>query len=251
MYDSNLYTGKERKIFQKMRVAVLSPMIYIEPDYVQSLADAVCYSWNFGLRVEKYAKTWRTVIQWARDDLARTAIDKKSPFSDLPFTHFMWIDADQVFKPDLICQLARHDVDIASALYYHRRGAPKPVAFIRNEQDPTGLKHFTLTEIPPALVEVDAVGFGSMLIKREVFEKMGDPWFTKPWECGEDIAFCIGAKKAGFKIYLDGQYTVGHVGEAPVIGPSTYRDWWEQNKSLTEAYRIPIELKTRGGKDDE
>ncbi len=245
------YSRRERKFFEGMRVAILSPMSYIEPDYVQSLADMIAFSWNSGLRVEKFAKTWRTVVSWARDDLARCGLKEKSPFSQQPFTHFLWLDADQIFKPDLACQLARHSVDIVSALYFHRKGAPTPVVFTRNEKDPTGLKHFTLLEIPPTLVEVDAFGFGAVMMRREVLEKMPEPWFTQPWDCGEDIAFCVYAKKHGFKLHLDAQYTLAHVGEPQIIGPLTYRQWYEENKDRTSEFRIPIELKTRGGNKNE
>lgn len=250
MCNSSQYSWKERRHFGKMRVAILSPMMYIEPYFVQSLADMISFSWANGLRVEKMALTWRTVVDWARDDLVRSGLKEVSPFSKEPFTHFLWLDSDHIFKPDLACQLARHDLDAVSALYFHRKGAPTPVVFVKNEKDPTGYKHFTLLEIPPALVEVDAFGFGSCLIKRDVFEKIPEPWFTITWEAGEDIAFAKKAKEHGIKFHLDARYTVAHVGEPQIVGPSTYKQWYEDNKNRLDDYRIPIDLTSIGGKKD-
>jgi hypothetical protein len=245
--ELNRYSFNERRIFGKMRVAILSPMMYIEADWVQSLADMISYSWNYGLRIEKFAKTWRTVIDWARDDLVRCGLKEKSPFSGRPFTHFLWLDSDHVFKADLACQLARHNLDAVSALYFHRKGVPTPVVFTRNEKDPTGYKHFTLLEIPPLLVQVDAFGFGACLIKREVFEKIPEPWFCITSESGEDIAFARKAREHGIKFHLDGAYTIAHIGDPPVIGRNTYQQWYEQNKDKMGDYRIPIDLTSIGG----
>lgn len=251
MSTSSSYSRHERKIFERMRVAVLSPMMYIEPAFVQSLADMIAFSWHHGLRVEKFAMTWRTVVDWARDDLVRAALSQVSPFGGKPFTHFLWLDADHIFKADLCCQLARHDLDAVSALYFHRKGAPTPVVFVRNEKDPTGLRHFTLLEIPPTLVEVDAHGFGACLMRREVFEKVPEPWFCIGAEAGEDIYFCAKARKQGIKFHLDAQYTVGHIGDPPVIGPSTYRQWYAENKDRTEEFRIPIDLRSPAGRKED
>jgi hypothetical protein len=240
------YPRHERKIFERMRVAILSPMMFIEPVFIQSLADMIGFSWANGLRVEKFAMTWRTVVDWARDDLVRSGLKEVSPFSGKPFTHFLWLDSDHIFKPDLCCQLARHNMDVVSALYYHRKGVPSPVAFTRNEKDPTGYKHFTLLEIPFWLVEVDAVGFGACLIKREVFERIPEPWFCITSESGEDIAFARKARMHGIKMHLDGQYTIGHIGDPPVIGYNTYKEWYESNKEQMDSsgFKIPVELRS-------
>jgi hypothetical protein len=247
---SKHYSFAERRIFRKMRVAILSPMMYVEPWFVQSVADMIAFSWANGLRVEKMAITWRTVVDWARDDLAKSGMKQKSPFTGEPFTHFLWLDSDHIFKPDLACQLARHNRDAVSALYFHRKGVPSPVVFIHNEKDPTGLKHFTLMDLPPILVEVDAFGFGSCLIRREVFEKVPEPWFTIDWRAGEDIAFCAKARQHGIKFYLDGQYTVAHIGEPEIINYQTFRQWFDKNKEKMGENLVQFELNNPGGIND-
>jgi GT2 family glycosyltransferase len=48
------------------------------------------------------------------------------------------------------------------------------------------------------------------LIKREVFEKVPQPWFAPDIDLGEDLAFCKRANKAGFQIWCDTNLICGH-----------------------------------------
>jgi hypothetical protein len=240
------YSQEEKKAFRDMRVAILSPMMYVEPYFVQSLADMIAHSWNEGLRVEKMAITYRVVVDWAREDLVKAGLVQVSPFTGQPFTHFLWLDTDHIFKPDLACQLARHRVDAVSALYFHRKGQPSPVVFVHNPEDPTGLKHFPLVEIPPTLVQVDAVGLGACLMRREIFEKVPEPWFTIDYRAGEDIAFCAKARGYGIKFHLDAQYAIGHIGEPEIVGYNTYRKWYDENKDSMGENRVEFKLNSGG-----
>ena len=61
---------------------------------------------------------------------------------------------------------------------------------------------------------------GYMMVKREVFEKMPEPWFEFKWADdkhtafqGEDIGFCEKAIKQGYKLYCDTNCTALHVKE--------------------------------------
>jgi hypothetical protein len=72
------------------------------------------------------------------------------------------------------------------------------------------------------LVEVDYSGFGFILIKKGIIEKMEYPWFrpqmTEYEKDGiqiqdismEDVAFCLKAKELGYKILIDTTIRVGH-----------------------------------------
>jgi hypothetical protein len=63
---------------------------------------------------------------------------------------------------------------------------------------------------------VEAVGFGFCLIKCSVLKSMFKRYksiFEPKWGVGEDIAFCIRAKKCGYKIFIDRDIKLGHIGE--------------------------------------
>lgn len=227
----NTFTDAEREMFAKMRIAIVSPIFHVEPQWVRSTVNAVAYSWSQGLRVEDMGIIERTVVHWARNELVRAAMELKSIHDDQSFTHLMWLDSDHVFDRDLICHLARHyarpEVDMISALYFNRNEPFLPVVYVK-DGGPSIYTHYPLVDVPNCLCEVDAVGFGAIMIKREVFEKVPDPWFQMDG-CGEDMFFCVHAKKAGFRLFLDGQYKLGHFSDKKIITERMYKDYLKEH----------------------
>jgi len=124
--------------------------------------------------------------------------------------------------------VADKNIGIISALYYGRSEPYGPIAYVKDFTEDEH-KHFPIVDVPNNLCEVDAVGFGACMIKREVFETVPEPWFTVDWKSGEDIAFCVKAKKHGVRIFIDGQYKLGHIGVAPIITEKTYRQFKKDN----------------------
>jgi len=67
---------------------------------------------------------------------------------------------------------------------------------------------------------VDYTGFGWTLIKKGVFERLEYPWFAPKMQvfdsgkvqdmCGEDVSFCLDAKKEGMVTWCDPRIRVGH-----------------------------------------
>ena len=67
--------------------------------------------------------------------------------------------------------------------------------------------------------KADYTGFGWILIKQGVFEKLKYPWFMPRLMkvndsisevTSEDVAFCIDARQAGFDIWVNPKVRVGH-----------------------------------------
>ncbi len=70
-------------------------------------------------------------------------------------------------------------------------------------------------EIPDeGTFEIDAAGSAGMLIKREVLDAIGDPWFrsTGGVVLNEDVTFCRDARARGFRIFASADVTMGHLG---------------------------------------
>lgn len=234
------YTKKQLALFKKMKVLILSPIFIPEPQWIRCLTNMMALSWHFGLRVEKMAIAERMVIDWAREDLAKKALDDCSYMDGKKFTHFLWLDADHIFDPDMALHLAKYDLDAVSAMYYARTGDILPVAYMPNENDSEGYRHYPILEIPPILWEVGAFGFGACLIKREVFEKVPQPWFTLDYRCGEDFAFCRTARQHGVKFYVDGGYKIKHIGPGQIIGETEAKKYREEHPEL-DTDRVAIE----------
>jgi hypothetical protein len=143
-------------------------------------------------------------------------------YGKIDYSHIMWIDSDSIFTPENFDSLLARDKDIVSGLV-----KKTPYIYLAGKIDPT--KNFfqkeSLTEEDiqgTDLIETDGVGFPFMLVKKGVFESIKAPWFATDAidepsgpngkiYVGEDIYFCIKAKEAGYKIWLDPTVKVGHL----------------------------------------
>ena len=59
-FDRNKFGKEATKRFEKMRVVILSPVMFDYPKFWQSLVNMMAYSWNMGLRVQEMGITERT-----------------------------------------------------------------------------------------------------------------------------------------------------------------------------------------------
>lgn len=141
----------------------------------------------------------------------------------IDYDYIMWIDSDQVWKPDQIIQLIERNVDIVGGLYKMAGGTNFTAVkdwdekfFIQNGS----FQFLTPDDIKGKndLIEVSYNGFGFMLIKKGVFEAIGYPWFRPEYQtiidledfASEDVSLCKIAQQKGFKIWVDPKVIVGH-----------------------------------------
>jgi hypothetical protein len=156
-----------------------------------------------------------TLLSSQRQDLARDAIASGC-------THTLWLDSDMRFPKDVISRLLAHDEGIVAANYAKRRMPTEPISAKLRTDDMEESKVYRVytEEDSTGLEEVDYTGMGVMLVKREVYEKMEEPWFAIPWNTtvkdflGEDVFFCRRARENGFKTYIDHDLSkqVYHIG---------------------------------------
>ncbi len=141
-----------------------------------------------------------------RNKLVRRALANKDT------SHVLFVDDDQMFPADAIHRLMAHDLDIVGANIVRKEANPRTNSRKLNSTECA----WTLPD-STGIEEVDYNGTGLMLVKREVFEKMGDDkWFFYDIDkkIGEDVYFCWKAKELGYKVYIDHDLSksVKHVG---------------------------------------
>ena len=215
-------TKKDKKLYKGMSVVIAVPCKDYEmsASFSRDVGNLIAYSWHYGLKVDQMAITERMVIHWARNELARNCRDYECPWTGKKFTHILWLDDDQAFKPDMLVWLARNGhLDVLSAVYYGRQ-KHLPVVYVRDDNE-SKYSHYTMLTVPPNVIEVDAVGFGAVLMRREILDKLEEPYFSFK-DSGEDIYFCAHAKEQGVKIHVDGRYDIGHMGDPQVVTRQTY-----------------------------
>lgn len=156
----------------------------------------------------------------------------------------LMIDSDMI-PPANIWNLMKVDGDIVGGLYPRGRivvvdGRPR-IRFCAfkydNELDVDSFDESFFPEIDSGVLEVSAVGTGCMLIKREVLEDelmqlgrrwvhmdgseredVGDfkPFFRNTYSScsrykgGNDVDFCLRAKRLGYSVMLDTGVVLGH-----------------------------------------
>lgn len=167
-------------------------------------------------------------LPYTRNDVARHKLGRFLLDSD--YTHILMLDSDHVHPPDIVQRLARWfqvypDLRVVGGLNF-RRGEPyDPCAFI----DPGDGEFHRLAEWGQGLVRVDALGTGSMMIDRRVFEQLPEEagWFDydypnhSQWP-GTDMTFSARCREAGIGLWCDTTTTSPHIG-ALMIDESTYR----------------------------
>ena len=125
----------------------------------------------------------------------------------------LFIDSDIVFTPKDVLKMQQHleDKDIVTGVYVMQQ---------KEKYSPLVMKKtnvgYELAPLEEKLFEVDACGAGFLGISSRVIEKLETPFtqFTNPLSgelFGEDLAFCVKAQEAGFKIWCNPEIKVGHI----------------------------------------
>lgn len=142
--------------------------------------------------------------------------------------YMLMIDDDMIIPRNMFEKLIRHNVDVVAPLAFMRQPPHKPVIYrVTEGYDKVRCMEYYVTQIvtnypKDTLVECDAVGFGSALIKMDAVKKMQKPYFMSTTQSGEDLWFCKCAREAGARIYMDTSVKLGHLGDSPVITEETF-----------------------------
>lgn len=153
----------------------------------------------------------------------RRGEDQKPFDGNIDYDYIMWIDSDIIFTTNQFEKLLSNDLDICGGVYLMEGG--QQFAAVKNWDEEMFQKNGSFDFLTPSdinkstsLMEVSYTGFGFLLIKRGVFEKIKYPWFgpkfSKMGNCydfaSEDVSFCMRAKESGFKIHIDPTVWVRH-----------------------------------------
>lgn len=121
-----------------------------------------------------------------------------------------WCDADVVLPADGISRLIQARQDFITGIVVQRGKPHWPL--IANYDTKADVFHF-LREWPAHVIgPIDACGFGCVYTSTALLMKMEPPWFR--WtKFSEDFEFCLGAKRAGFQLWMDTGVMCGHLKE--------------------------------------
>jgi hypothetical protein len=179
-------------------------------------------------------------INYSRTDLARNKIAEKLLSSNS--THVIMLDIDHQHPIHIVQRLARwflldkfapegmkNDVQIVGGLNFRRSAPHDPCCHLMGTDGqvyaPADWSNVKQNE----LMQVDAIGTGSIMIAREVFEAMQPPWFFNTYDRawadvwpGEDMGFSRKCREYGIKMHVDVSTTSPHI-TTRMIGEADFR----------------------------
>lgn len=131
------------------------------------------------------------------------------------YDYIFWVDDDIILPENALTRLLSHNKDIVAGVYLYKViGNKKAVAkrYIPNKDDTYEDIEISEIKAHKDLMKVDGFGFGCVLTKTEIFNKIQYPYFIYTLEMGEDIYFCRKAINSGYELYLDTEILCGHKG---------------------------------------
>lgn len=168
--------------------------------------------WTKQFKGVAHATCGVTPVDHARNEIVRV-------FMKSDCTHLFFVDADTIPPVDAIKKLLAMDTDIASGItHIYRDGGIVNNCFTDYSTNADGSKMTAVVE-DTGIVEIERCGGSCMLIKREVFEKIGEKWFQNIWNeaytgyISEDLSFCDKARELGFKLKCDTSLVCVHAKE--------------------------------------
>jgi hypothetical protein len=190
----------------------------------------------------RYEFYWHTVgrllTPLARETLADQAIKGEMDYM-IMFDDDMILPVDFVEAMLNVMEENEH-IDILGALAFTRNPPHYPVMYTSvegydNVRHQTYFKNEYVKNYPRnKLVECDAVGFGGVAIRMDIFNEMKTPYFFSTSGTGEDIYFCYKAKKeANARVFMDTRIKLGHIMN-PAIVDEDYFD--KYNKEHDKDY---------------
>lgn len=148
------------------------------------------------------------------------------PFDGPLYDWVLWIDSDMAFTREHLLDLLEMNEDIASGWYMQPGGLSTlveridHVEYCANGAYPFMSKEKIESQRGP--FAVDYAGMGWMLVRAGVYEAIEMPWFEMPAQwldyngreyivpVSEDVAFCLKAKVAGFRVMINPLTRPGH-----------------------------------------
>ena len=204
-----------------MRLIVCLPGSNFSTSFMQSWSRLLCKLMRHGINGKQVdidlVYSWGANVHHVREKCvveSETMGNSGKPiFWGIDYDYVLWIDSDQVFEPEHFEMLINADKEVVAAPIRTLPRNDFNCGHINAEKNGfTKVKEFINSD----LLEVDYVGFGFILFKRGVFERLQFPYFKAvkfgdiPGELGEDFSFCMRAKEAGIKFWVDPKCRVLH-----------------------------------------
>ena len=178
-----------------------------------------------------------SLVYLSRDRLGVMALEGEADY-------LLFLDSDMTFAPDMLLRLledAESGKDIVTALCFRRRPDYNPAIWKKLRPGLPGESVVETYDDYPAedVFEVEACGMATVLIRatvlKDVFEKEKALFAPIPGY-GEDVSFCLRARRAGFSLWCDSRIKVGHIATT-IVTEDTFKAYRQKQEEAKNARR--------------
>lgn len=202
-----------------MKLLIGVPSVdYLHVEFVRSLTGLILKLQKDGVDFELFLCPG-SLIYIARDKIASKAINEG-------YTHVLWLDSDMVFGPDLLDDMMFSGKPFVTGVCSSRR-PPYNACIFSQIDDINKLQHVDF--LPAEPFRVQGCGFACVLIETQILNAV---MMANHGKCflpmdyyGEDLAFCLRARKLGYSIWAEPTVRPGHVAHKVVYYPDDHEQF--------------------------
>ncbi len=217
-----------------MNLVICIPAMHFDPDWVFKYFNPFLgYCAGKGIKVSVAKETSRVNLSLARERICMANPRDTDDFTitipwkgAVPYDYMLWLDSDMRFTPADFERLLADDKDVVTGVYPMAQGQDDDGAMeiTLSASDMNGISFNSMSD---TLERTLVFGFGFVLIKRGVFERIPRPWFPcmrmkmLGQDCmpGEDIAWGLQAAAAGVECWVDRRVFLPHKKESWLMPP--------------------------------
>jgi len=193
------------------RILIAIPVYqYPEPICIESVINLTCILKN------KYDFQIKFITGYSVD---KARNDAMSYFLSTDNDYLLFIDGDIIINESAFEKLMDADKGIVTGVYKKKSMLTDETTIFKID-DNSNFINLKLSDIPQELFEIDACGFGCVLIKRDIVRTIMEKTKKFPFKfifsnpsISEDIYFCNECNKNGIEIWCDGTARVLHIGK--------------------------------------
>lgn len=217
-----------------MNLVICMPAMSFDPEWIFKYFNPFLgYCAAKGIKVSVAKSSGRVNLSIARERILFADPNEIDDFSvtvpwkgSVPYDYMLWLDSDVKFTPADFERLLAADKDVVTAVYplVHGQEDDGNVSIYLSASGMDGIAFHSMAD---GLERSLVFGFGFVLIKRGVFERIPRPWFPcqkmimlgKEIMAGEDIAWCLKAHEAGVECWVDRGVFLPHKKESWLMPP--------------------------------
>jgi len=188
-------------------------------------------------------------VQYSRNEGLFTAVNRNNAVAKMKGDWIWFLDDDMQFPGDILDKLLARNKPVIGPLYLMRYPPFNAITADPVEGEDKWYRHALIPELPKELMRCGFLGGAGLLVRREVFAQLEEPYFAQPLTpdmkdyVTDDYYFCKNCIDHGVEVWADMVNVMGHQTVctlAPARDPATGQ-WFTKLVIGGKMYLLPQE----------